>query len=95
MKKTMVKKIVSILIIGLFMISFAGTAISSETQETTKIKGTIASIDAGTGKVEVIDESGKMVNLKAGPEADIKKVSAKDKVTVEFDSNMVIKSITK
>lgn len=88
----MFKKLVSMLVIALFVVSFAGVAVS---QEMIIIKGEIASISADTGTVAVQDESGKVYTLTAGPDVDLKAFSAGDKVSVECGSDGVIKSITK
>jgi len=88
----MLKKLVSMLVIALFVISFAGVAVS---QEMITIEGEIASISADTGKVAVQDESGKVYTLTAGSDVDLKAFSAGDKVTIECSSDGVIKSITK
>jgi hypothetical protein len=98
MEKAMLKKLVSILVIALFVISFAHVAVSmgkQEAQETMTIKGTIISISADTGKVGVLDESGKGYSLTAGSDIDLETFSKGDKVTIKCSSEGVIKSITK
>lgn len=95
MKKGMLKRIISVLVIALFMVSFAGVAISKDTEEATTIKGTVVSVDAGSGAVVVKDESGKMVTLTAGSTIDVTKLSAGDTATFVYGSDMVIKAVTK
>jgi len=82
------------LVIALFVISFAGAAVSQEAQETMTLKGTIISIRADTGKVGVQDESGNMMTLSAGSDTDLKTLSGGDRVSIEYSSDGVIKSIT-
>ena len=91
----MIRKLVSMLVIALFVISFAGVAVSQEAQETMVLKGTIISINADTGKVGVQDESGNIMTLTAGSDTDLKTLSGGDRVSVEYSSDGVIKSITK
>ncbi|MCK4485859.1 MAG: hypothetical protein KAU38_03750 [Desulfobacterales bacterium] len=91
----MIRKLASILVIALFVISFAGVAVSQEAQETMVLKGTIISINADTGKVGVQDESGNIMTLTAGSDTDLKTLSGGDRVSVEYSSDGVIKSITK
>ena len=91
----MIRKLASMLVIALFVISFAGVAVSQEAQETMVLKGTIISINADTGKVGVQDESGNIMTLTAGSDTDLKTLSGGDRVSVEYSSDGVIKSITK
>jgi len=95
MKKGMLKKIVSVMVIALFMVSFAGVALSDDTEKTATIKGTVVSIDAGSSAVVVKDESGKMVTLTAGSTSDSTKLNAGDTATFVYGADMVIKSFTK
>jgi hypothetical protein len=91
----MIRKLASMLVIALFVISFAGVAVSQEAQETMVLKGTIISINADTGKVGVQDESGNIMTLIAGSDTDLKTLSGGDRVSVEYSSDGYIKSITK
>ncbi len=97
----MIRKLASMLVIALFVISFAGAAVSQEAQETMTLKqetmtlkGTIISISADTGKVGVQDESGNMITLSAGSDTDLKTLSEGDRVNIEYSSDGVMKSIT-
>lgn len=90
----MIRKLVPILVIALFVISFAGMAVSQEVQETMTLKGIIVTI-SDDGEVRVQDESGKMMTLTAGSDTDLKTLSGGDRVSVEYSSDGVIKSITK
>lgn len=87
------KKIVPILVIALFIISFAGVAVSAEEQNT--ITGTIIVIETETGKVSVQDESGTIHILTAGSDIDLGTLSRGDKVIIKESGDGVIKSITK
>ncbi|MCK4487388.1 MAG: hypothetical protein KAU38_11580 [Desulfobacterales bacterium] len=91
----MIRKLASMLVIALFVISFAGVAVSQEAQETMVLKGTIISISADTGKVGVQDESGKVMSLTAGSDINLETLSGGDRVSIEYSSDGVIKSITK
>ena len=95
MKKTALKKIVPMLIIVLFVISFGGVAVSQKAQETMIIKGTIVSIGNDTGKVAVKDEYGKIVTLAAGSEIDLEDFKVGYQVIIKCDSDWVIRSITR
>ena len=88
----MTKKLVPILVIALFMISFAGVAVSAEKQQT--MTGTVIAIEAELGKISVQDESGKMYTLSAGKGIDLKSLAAGDKVILKH-SYGVIKAIKK
>ncbi len=88
----MTKKLVPILVIALFMISFAGVAVSAEKQQT--MTGTVIAIEAELGKISVQDESGKMYTLSAGKGIDLKSLASGDKVILKH-SDGVIKAIKK
>jgi len=93
----MTRKLVSMLVIALFLSSFAGTAFSEfseEAEETMTLKGRIVSISDETGEVGIVDESGKMTTLRAGSGTDLKTLSSGDQVTIEYSSDGVITSIT-
>ncbi len=98
MKKLTSRKLVSILVVAMFILSFAGIAVSQESQEAEveKITGTIRDILPDTGKVTVAEkESDKAVTLTAGPDVDLKNFNVGDHVVVEYNHDMVIKSINK
>ncbi|MDL1984872.1 MAG: hypothetical protein LWX54_11920 [Deltaproteobacteria bacterium] len=109
MKKLTSRKLVSMLVIALFTLSFAGIAVSQESQETVgavsqelqetevkKMTGMISDIMSDTGKVIVVEkESGNAVTLTAGPDVDLKNFNVGDHVVVECTSDMVIISINK
>jgi hypothetical protein len=93
----MIRKLASMLVIALFVSSFAGTAVSGEAQEaqeTMTLKGTIISISADTGEVGIEDASGNMTTLSTGPDTDLQTLSSGDRVIVEYSSDRLIKSIT-
>lgn len=91
---TMTRKLASMLVIALFVSSFAGTAFSGEAEEIMTLKGTIISISADTREVGIEDEYGKMTTLSASTDTDLKTLSSGDRVSVEYSSDGVIKSIT-
>jgi hypothetical protein len=92
----MLKKSLSMVLVGLFVFSFIAVATLSA-QDTQKIKGTVMSINVETGEVIVKDDAGEMKTLMADPKAegavDIKMLKEGDPVSVESDSNGVIKSL--
>ena len=98
MKKLTSRKLVSMLVVALFMFFFAGIAVSQESQETEvkKMTGMISDIMPDTGKVIVVEkESGNAVTLTAGPDVDLKNFNVGDHVVVECTGDMVIISINK
>jgi len=92
----MLKKSLSMVLVGLFVFSFIAVATLSA-QDTQKITGTVMSINVETGEVIVKDDAGEMKTLMADPKAegavDIKMLKEGDPVSVESDSNGVIKSL--
>ena len=110
MKKLTSRKLFSMLVVALFMLSFAGIAVSQESQETevvsqesqeTEVKkmtttGMISDIMPDIGQIIVVDkESGNAVTLTAGPDVNIKNFNVGDHVVVECTSDMVVISINK
>ncbi len=100
MKKLTSRKLFSMLVVALFMLSFAGIAVSQESQETEVEKmtttGMISDIMPDTGKIIVVEkESGNAVTLTAGPDVDLKNFNVGDHVVVECTSDMVVISISK
>ncbi len=94
MEKRILRNLVSIGVISLFLITFAGVAVSGEkAAESMTIKGEITSINADTGQVVVKDELGKMMDLQLGPE-QLKDLKEGDKVSIEALGGK-LKSITK
>ena len=90
----MLKKSVSIMLMAIFVLSLISVAAVSA-DETQKIKGTVMSIDVETGEMIVKDDAGEMKSLMADPKAgvDLKMLKEGDPVSVESDSNGVIKSL--
>ena len=90
----MLKKSVSIMLMAIFVLSLISVAAVSA-DETQKIKGTVMSIDVETGEMIVKDDAGEMKSLMADPKADVdlKMLKEGDPVSVESDSNGVIKSL--
>ena len=96
MKRTMLKKSILLMSAVLFAISFATVPVSGEEMAATKtITGSILAIQADTGTVEVKDEAGETVNLKAGSDLDLQAFSAGENVTVECSDQGIIKSMSK
>lgn len=91
----MIKNTTSMLVIALFVISFASVAISLEAQETMIVKGTIISVNADIGKVGLQDAHGNIMTLTADSGIDLKTLSKGDRVSVKHNIDWVIKSITK
>ena len=89
----MIRKLVPILIIALFMISFAGVAVSAEKEQT--LTGTVIAVEAEIGKVSVQDKAGKMFTLTAGKGIDLGALKAGDKVNMKCSSDGVIKAMSK
>ena len=91
------RKLVSMLVVALFMISFAGLAVSQESQgtEVEKVTGIISAISPDTGRVLIKDAYGREITLTAGSGVDLEDFSVGDQVVVEHTRDMVIKSITK
>jgi hypothetical protein len=97
-KKLISRKLVSVLVVALFVLSFAGAAVSQEAKgtELTKVTGAISAVNPDAGKIIVIErESGKTVTLTAGQDVDLKDFSAGDQVVIEYTPDMVLRSITK
>jgi len=98
MKKLTSRKLVSILVVALFMLFFAGAAVSQESQgtEVKEMAGMISDIRPDIRQVTVLEkESGKAASLTAGPNVDLKNFNVGDHVVVEYTHDMVIRSINK
>ena len=98
MKKVTSRKLVSMLVVALFTLFFAGAAVSQGSQgaEVEEMAGMISDIRPDIGKVAVVEkESGKAVTLTAGPDVDLKDFNVGDHVVVEYTHDMVIRSIKK
>jgi len=98
MKKLTSMKLVSMLVVALFMLFFAGIAVSQESQETEvkKMTGMISDIMPDIGQIIVVEkESGNVVTLTTGPDVDLTKFNVGDHVVVECTSDMVVISINK
>ena len=91
MKVKILKKPVLMMAVALLMISFAVVSVS----QAAEVKGTIVSINVDIGTVGVQDQVGKMQTLTAGPKIDLKAFKEGDQVIIEYDKNMMIKSISK
>jgi hypothetical protein len=95
MKGTMLKKSVLLMSAVLFAISFATVPVSGEEiAETKTITGSISAIQADTGTVEVKDQAGETMSLKAGSDINLEAFSAGQNVTVECSDQGLIKNIS-
>jgi hypothetical protein len=99
MKKLTSRKLVSMLVVALFMLSFAGIAVSSEESQETEVEkmtmtGMISDITE-TGQITILGESSNAVTLTAGPDASLHNFKVGDHVVVEYTNDMVIESISK
>ena len=90
----MLKKSLSMVLVGLFVFSFIAV-VTVSAQETQKITGTVMSVNVETGEMIVKDDAGEMKSLMTDPKAgvDLKMLKEGDPVSVESDSDGVIKSI--
>jgi len=81
-------------LMALFVFSFIAVATLSA-EKTQKITGTVMSINVETGEMIVKDAAGEMKSLMADPKTgvDLKMLKEGDPVSVESDSNGVIKSL--
>ncbi|MCK5509118.1 MAG: hypothetical protein KAI50_11455 [Desulfobacterales bacterium] len=108
MNKLISKRLVSILVVAVFMLSFAGVAVSQESHEAgavvsqelqkaelKKMAGMISDIMPDIGQIIVVEkESGNTVTLTAGPDVSLKNFNVGDHVVVEYTDD-VISSINK
>ena len=93
MKALRIKKPFSLIAVILFALFLAFATLSQADDSVMVVKGSIVSVDPNSGKVAVIDDAGKTVMLKAGPENDLKTIQKGDEVTIEYDKKSVIQSI--
>jgi len=95
MRNDISRKLVSVLVVALFMFFFAGTAVSKEAK-VKDVAGTIRTISLESGQVEVSEKkSGKAVTLTAGSYVSLKGFRVGDEVLIVYSPDMIIKSITK
>lgn len=59
------------------------------------LDGTITDISYDTAQVTIEDDSGQQVILKAGPEIDLKSFREGDQIRSEYNSDMLVKSLTR
>jgi hypothetical protein len=97
MKKNMFKKAIFLMGAVLFLISFASMPVASEdvVVETQTIKGSIVAIQADTAMVELKNESGETMSLKAGPDINLEAFSEGQHVTIECNDEGIITNMTK
>lgn len=90
----MLKKSLTMMLVALIVASFAAVATVSA-DETQKIKGTVMSVNVETGEMIVKDDAGEMKTLMADPKegVDLKMLKEGDPVSLETDSEGVIKSL--
>ena len=93
MKTLRIKKPFSLIAIILFALFLASATLSQADDSVMVVKGSIISVDPNSGKVAVIDDAGKTVELQAGSTDDIKTLQKGDEVMIEYDKKSVIQSI--
>lgn len=93
MKTLRIKKPFSLIAIILFALFLASATLSQADDSVMVVKGSIVSVDPNSGKVAVIDDAGKTVELQAGSTDDIKTLQKGDEVMIEYDKKSVIQSI--
>ena len=93
MKTLRIKKPFSLIAIILFALFLASATLSQADDSVMVVKGSIISVDPNSGKVAVIDDAGKTVELQAGATDDIKTLQKGDEVMIEYDKKSVIQSI--
>jgi len=91
----MKKKSVLFWAVALVLIFFAGVSVSQEAQKVTTISGSLAAINMPSGQIMVNAESGETLLLTIGEGFDLKEFGINDQVTITYDSEKVIQSITR
>ena len=81
MKALRIKKPLSLIAVILFALLLAFATLSQADDSVMVVKGSIVSVDPNSGKVAVIDDAGKTVMLKAGPENDLKTIQKRLNMT--------------
>ena len=86
--------------VALVMMFSAGVSASQEvqavtTQEMTTISGALAAINVASGQIMVNVESGETLLLTMGEGFDVKEFGINDQVTIAYDKDKVIQSITR
>ena len=95
MKGSILKRSVLLMSAVLFAISFATVPVSGEETAATKtVTGSIEAIQADTGTVELKDQAGETMSLKAGSDISLEAFSAGQQVTVECSDQGIIKGIS-
>ncbi len=89
-----IKKPFSLIAVILFVLFLACATLTQADDSVMVVKGSIISVDPNSGKVAVIDDAGKTVELQAGSTDDIKTLQKGDEVMIEYDKKSVIQSIT-
>ncbi|MBA3036717.1 MAG: hypothetical protein FP814_09510 [Desulfobacterium sp.] len=87
MKKSLLKRLLSMFFVCLLMFAFTETVFSKESNDTSLIKvaGIITDISPDTGKVAIADNTGMAISLKASLDVKLKDFKAGDNVFVEYD----------
>jgi hypothetical protein len=88
-----IKKPFSLIAFILFVLFLACATLTQADDSVMVVKGSIISVDPNSGKVAVIDDAGKTVELQAGSTDDIKTLQKGDEVMIEYDKKSVIQSI--
>ena len=93
MKTLRIEKPFALIAVILFALFVATATLTQADDSVMAVKGTIVSVDPNSGKVAVIDDAGKTVELQAGSTDDIKTLQKGDEVMIEYDKQSVIQSI--
>ena len=99
MKAPWVNKALSVLVASIFAVLFFSAVSVQAKASVSIITGTVVSVDANSGKLEIVDRAGRTLNLKAVPDKkpetmeQLKTLQEGEKVTVEYDDKGIILSI--
>ena len=93
MKTLRIEKPFPLIAVILFALFLACATLSQADDSVMVVKGSVISVDPNSGKVAVIDDAGKTVELQAGSTDDLKTLQKGDEVMIEYDKKSVIQSI--
>ena len=93
MKTLRIEKPFSLIAIIVFALFLACATLSQADDSVMVVKGSVISVDPNSGKVAVIDDAGKTVELQSSSADDIKTLQKGDDVMIEYDKKSVIQSI--
>ena len=93
MKTLRIEKPFSLIAVIVFALFLACATLSQADDSVMVVKGSVISVDPNSGKVAVIDDAGKTVELQSSSADDIKTLQKGDDVMIEYDKKSVIQSI--